>query len=93
VALVAADAPPGVYHGTNSGQTTWFGLAQTVFAAVGADPARVRPTTTDRFPRPAARPAYSVLGHGRWATAGLQPMRPWQDALADAVPTLTAATD
>jgi dTDP-4-dehydrorhamnose reductase len=91
VALVAAEAPPGTYHGTSSGETTWFGLAQAVFAAVGADPARVRPTTTDRFPRPAPRPAYSVLGHDRWAAAGLQPLRPWQEALAEAVPALSAA--
>jgi dTDP-4-dehydrorhamnose reductase len=90
VALVAAEAPPGIYHGTNSGRTTWFGLAQAVFAAVGADPARVRPTTTDHCPRPAPRPAYSVLAHDRWAAAGLQPMRPWQDALAEAMPTLSA---
>ncbi|PZF79414.1 dTDP-4-dehydrorhamnose reductase [Jiangella anatolica] len=84
--LVRADAPAGVYHATNAGETTWFGLARAVFAQLGLDPARVRPTTTDRFPRPAPRPAYSVLGHDGWARAGLAPLRPWDEALAEAAP-------
>jgi dTDP-4-dehydrorhamnose reductase len=81
VALVDAGAPAGTYHGTNAGETTWCGLARRVFERSGADPARVHATTTDAFPRPAPRPAWSVLGHDGWARAGLAPMRPWQDAL------------
>lgn len=84
--LLSADAPAGTYHATSTGETTWFGLAQAVFEEVGADPARVRPTTTDRFPRPAPRPAYSVLGHEAWARAGLAPIGPWRAALSEAVP-------
>ena len=70
VRLIDASAPCGVYHCTSSGQTTWYGLARAVFEELGADPGRVRPTTTDRFPRPAARPAYSVLGRRRLAASG-----------------------
>lgn len=88
-ALVEADAPVGIYHGTNSGQTSWFGFTQEIYRLIGADPDRVTPTTTDQFPRPAARPAYSVLGHGSWG-AGSAPaaMRPWQEAVAEALPAL-----
>jgi dTDP-4-dehydrorhamnose reductase len=84
-AALNGTAAAGVYHGSAAGQTTWFGLARAVFAAAGLDPARVRPTTSERFPRPAKRPSYSVLGHERWATAGLSPMAPWDDALATAL--------
>lgn len=74
--------PYGSYHCTNGGATTWFGLAQAIFAELGLDPGRVRPTTTDKFPRPAPRPAYSVLCGASWRAAGLPPLPPWRDALA-----------
>ncbi len=81
VALLDGDAPAGVYHGTNSGQATWYGFARAVFAAAGLDPERVKPTDSSTFVRPAPRPSYSVLGHDGWTRAGLAPMRPWQEAL------------
>ena len=84
VTLLDSDAPAGIYHGTNSGETTWFGFAQAIFAEAGLDPERVLPTTSADFVRPAPRPSYSVLGHDAWAAAGLTPMRDWREALADA---------
>jgi dTDP-4-dehydrorhamnose reductase len=89
-AAVAGRAPAGAYHATASGQTTWFGLARAVFEAAGLDPARVRPTTSDRFVRPAPRPAYSVLGHARWSLAGLPPLLDWRAMLDEAFPVLKA---
>ncbi|MGB7961603.1 MAG: dTDP-4-dehydrorhamnose reductase [Propionicimonas sp.] len=89
--LAESAAPAGIYHGTNSGQTSWFGLTQEIFGLIGADPDRVRPTDTASFPRPAPRPAYSVLGHDRWAAVGLPEMRPWQEALAETLPALRRA--
>ena len=84
VSLVDADAPAGIYHGTASGETTWFGFARAVFELAGLDVDRVLPTTSRDFPRPAARPAYSVLGHDAWGRVGLPPLRDWRTALADA---------
>jgi dTDP-4-dehydrorhamnose reductase len=85
VALLDADAPFGIYHGTNSGETSWFGFARAVFTAAGLDPERVKPTDSASFVRPAPRPSYSVLGHGAWIAAGLTPLRNWDEALADAM--------
>jgi len=84
VALLDADAPAGIYHGTNAGQTSWFGFAKAVFESAGLDSERVLPTDSSTFVRPAARPSYSVLGHDAWAAAGLTPMRDWTEALTDA---------
>lgn len=85
VALVDADAPAGIYHGTNSGAATWFEFARAVLEESGLDPERITPTDSSAFVRPAPRPAFSVLGHDAWAAAGLAEMRPWREALADAV--------
>ncbi|MGI8536444.1 MAG: dTDP-4-dehydrorhamnose reductase [Mycobacteriales bacterium] len=81
LALARSPAPAGTYHCTNAGDTTWHGLAQAVFSELGADPARVLPTTTDAFPRPAPRPAYGVLSPRSWHAAGLPPLPHWRDAL------------
>jgi dTDP-4-dehydrorhamnose reductase len=81
VELARSDAAPGIYHCTGTGETTWFGFTQAIFEELGTDPARVLPTTTDAFPRPAPRPAYSVLSDAAWRAAGLTPMPAWRDAL------------
>lgn len=83
--LVDARPPAGVFHGTNAGEVTWFGLAQEIFVLLGADPARVLPVTSAEFAQAAQRPAYSVLGHDRWSEVGLAPMRAWNEALSDAI--------
>lgn len=75
--LVDAGAPAGIYHGTSSGEVSWFGFAQAVVATAGLDPAIVRPTTAAAYSRPAPRPAYSVLGHDRLRAAGVAPIGDW----------------
>ena len=60
------------------GETTWFGLACEIFRLLGVDPARVRPVTSSAYPRPAPRPAYSVLGHRARAGADIKPISGWQ---------------
>ncbi len=81
LALAGSSTPAGCYHATNRGATTWYGLARAVFEELGADPDRVHPTTTGAFPRPAPRPAYSVLSPSAWDGAGLPPLRDWRPAL------------
>ncbi len=87
-AAAAGRAAPGAYHGTAAGSTTWYGLARAVFTEAGLDPERVRPTTSDRFPRPARRPSYSVLGHERWSGTGVAPLPHWRAMLTEALPAL-----
>jgi dTDP-4-dehydrorhamnose reductase len=87
-AAAAGRAAPGVYHGTAGGQTSWYGLARAVFAEAGLDPARVRPTTSAHFPRPARRPTYSVLGRDRWSGTGIAPLPDWRTMLSTAMPHL-----
>ncbi len=87
VKTLDADAAPGIYHATNAGQTTWFDFTREIFNLAGLDQARVLPTTSDEFVRPAPRPSYSVLGHDGWATVGLAGMRDWRAALAEAFAT------
>ncbi|MGH3763265.1 dTDP-4-dehydrorhamnose reductase [Actinophytocola sp.] len=76
--------PPPVLHATGGGETTWYEFARAVFTELGADPARVRPGRTEDRPRPAPRPAYSVLSGEEWRSAGLTPLRSWREALAAA---------
>ncbi|MEI4272113.1 dTDP-4-dehydrorhamnose reductase [Klenkia sp. LSe6-5] len=86
VALGSADlAVPPVLHFTNAGQVSWHGFAQAVFAELGANPARVLPTSSADFVRPAPRPAYSVLDGSTWDGAGLPARRGWRAALAEAM--------
>jgi dTDP-4-dehydrorhamnose reductase len=86
--LVDDAAPFGVWHATSQGETTWHGLTQEIFRLQGLDPSRVRPTTTDQFPRPAPRPAYSVLGHDAWRMARIPLLPQWRDSLAKALPAI-----
>ena len=105
-ALISTAAPPGIYHATSSGQTTWFGFAEEIFTLYqahnqdqnkNADPERVRltprPITTADYPTPAKRPAYSVLSHGAWHAANIPPISDWKDALNRAFPAILAEAD
>ena len=85
VALVDARPAAGTFHGTNSGDVSWHGFTQEIFQLIGADPARVIAVTSEQFVRPAPRPAYSVLGHQRWAEVGLPEMRDWREAITEAM--------
>ena len=88
--LANSGAGPGVYHATSRGADQLAGLAKEVFRLLGADPGRVTPIASSELARPAPRPAYSVLGHDRWQTAGLPPLPDWTESLHRAFPALAA---
>ena len=79
VRLVEAGAAPGIWHATASGQTSWFDFARAVVSTAGLAPDAVTATDSTEFPRPAQRPAYSVLGHRRLIDAGIEPIGDWLD--------------
>ena len=69
----------GIVHVTNRGECTWFEFAQAIVAGAGLNTA-IHPTTTEKFPRPAQRPKYSVLSPGSLDRYDIS-MPDWQDAL------------
>lgn len=85
--LGTGDVAEHLLHCTGGGDTTWFSFTRAIFAEVRADPERVKPCSTTEFPRPAPRPAYSVLSDASWRSAGLTPLPAWPDALRTALAT------
>ncbi len=79
--LLAADAY-GTYHASNNGAASWYDFAVKIFELAGVK-TPVAPVPTAAFPRPARRPKYSVLENYRLAGTVGDPMRPWEEALAD----------
>ncbi|MBW3651301.1 MAG: dTDP-4-dehydrorhamnose reductase [Actinobacteria bacterium] len=70
---LAIDRRPGLFHVTNQGPVSWFEFAREVLASAGLDPGRVKPISTGELtpPRPAPRPANSVLDNAALRLSGL----------------------
>lgn len=83
LAFFATARLPGTFHVTNTGVTSWFGLAQAVLEASGLDPGRVEPIATSDLdpPRPAPRPANSALDNAALRLMGVPLLPAWRDAL------------
>jgi dTDP-4-dehydrorhamnose reductase len=95
ISSILAKLPFGIYHATNSGQSSWFEFAQEIFRLSNQSVTRVIPVSSSEFVRPAKRPAYSVLGHDGWQVAGpngvtVPPMRDWRIALLETLPEMIA---
>jgi dTDP-4-dehydrorhamnose reductase len=86
VLMLESNVPPGIYHGSNSGGTSWFEFAREIFALAGADPTRVIPINSSNTPDKAQRPRYSILGHDHWSEVGINPMCEWKQALRECFP-------
>jgi dTDP-4-dehydrorhamnose reductase len=89
--LGLSSSSAGVYHGTNSGEATWFEFAQEIFKLAGADSSRVVPVSSSEYPRIAKRPSYSVLSHDSWSKTSVHPMRDWRIAIEEAMPAIISA--
>ncbi len=90
IVTLGLERRPGVFHVTNGGSTTWWGLVRAVLAEAGEDSERVRPISTAELDPPllAPRPAYSVLDNMALRLSGLPPLPKWQDGLSRLVSTL-----
>lgn len=80
---IAVERRAGVHHVTNQGDTTWYGFVRDILELAGHDPGKVRPIATGDLdpPRPAPRPANSVLDNAALRLGGLPLLPHYRDAL------------
>lgn len=92
LAKLAVERVPGTFHTTNQGPVSWYEFAREVFAAGGHDPDRITPISTADLdpPRPAPRPANSVLDGMAWRMCGFEPSRDFREPLAEVIGRLRA---
>ncbi len=79
--LIEHDAA-GLFHLTNAGECSWFEFARESFDLAGVE-AEMEPISTAQMQQRARRPSYSALATTRLGEVGLNPMRPWEEALSD----------
>lgn len=75
ISFIDEEPPFGTYHACGSGSTSWYGFAKEIFDLMNLN-VNLIPCTTEEFPRPAKRPAYSVMDN-----EGL--LRDWKQALQE----------
>lgn len=82
IAMLARRGATGFVNVTNAGTCTWFEFASEIVRLSGLT-TPVDPCTTAEFPRPARRPAYSVLDNSRYVSLVGKPLRHWREAIAE----------
>ena len=88
VEMVVNDFPKGIYHGTNRGETSWFGFATALASLAGKETSRVIPMPTSAYKSLAVRPKYSVLSHAGWRDSPIFTLETWENALQEMFPKL-----
>ncbi len=73
----------GTYHLSNAGSCSRWEFARAILDMAGYADVPLEPVSSDAFPRPARRPAYSVLENAAWRREGFPPLRPWREALRE----------
>jgi dTDP-4-dehydrorhamnose reductase len=74
----------GVYHASNAGSCSWYEFAKAIMEEAGLD-TQVVPIVTEQLPRPAMRPAYSVMDCSSIRCNGLRELRGWREALRECI--------
>ena len=90
IAQLVVERRTGVFHVTNAGPVSWYEFAREVLLASGQDPDRVLPVSTADLqpPRPAPRPANSVLDHAALRLSGIDTMADFREPLRRLVSSL-----
>ena len=81
--IADSNVQSGIFHGTNSGSTSWFGFAKLLLDSAEIGSERLVPVPSSDFPSSVNRPKYSVLGQEGWSSINYKAMRPWEDAIKD----------
>jgi dTDP-4-dehydrorhamnose reductase len=91
---IATSGLGGVWHVTNQGVVSWYEFAREVLLTAGMDAAKVKPIATSDLqpPRPAKRPANSVLHNGRMIAEGMALLPDFREPLARLVRRLQTET-
>lgn len=82
--LLIMDEPEwksGIYHFTNSGETTWYDFALKIRELKGLEGCKVNPVTSAEYVTAARRPAYSVLDRSKIESAFGVVIPEWEEAL------------
>ena len=88
LSALVSNVPPGVYHGSNSGVTTWHEFAVEIFKLAGSDIDRVKAISSKNYKTMASRPEYSALDNSKWADFGVKELVPWHESVRRAFPTI-----
>jgi len=78
---LAQRGEPGVYHAACEGEASWYEFARACLELAGPPGVRLDPCSTSEYPRPAHRPAYSVLDCSKLAALRGSRLAPWRAAL------------
>lgn len=78
--LVDAEAF-GTHHVTNAGSCSWYEFVRTAFAQAGLAAAPLEPISYAAFGNPTKRPMYSPLSNTTFASVGIEPLPPWEEAV------------
>lgn len=92
IVRLVVERRPGLFHVTNQGAVSWYEFARSVMEAAGLEPDRVQPVATKDFepPRPAHRPANSVLDNAALRLSGIELLPDYREPLGRVVTALTS---